>query len=215
MNGPLDIRRRKPQPGLTLLEILVVLVILSLLATMAVGVYTKEIVRARYAKARADIASLSIAVNRYYSDLGTYPPGGSRTPALTSDGSGLLQLALRSSMSGDMNNPASPRWQGPYIEWDYRQFSEADGAPIDTSTDLGDRSFRDPFGQPYAYVNFRDYSGLDGTELPASNPFAANETYYNPSSFQIISFGVDGVTLPSPSRGLDTDDVTNFQGSGF
>ncbi len=209
------LRRRA---GVTMLELLVVLLILSLLATLAVGVYTKEVVRARYARTRAEIAELEVAINRYFVDTGSYPPSGSlSTIPGAAIGSAYLQVALRASMSGNFNAPASRRWLGPYIEWDYAFLGDVTGAGLfpESSYNIGDVHLIDPFRTPYYYINSNDYALFGGTQLPTNHPFRATETFYNPTTFQIISFGQNRDTLPVPSRGLETDDVTNFEGSLF
>jgi len=214
-----------PKFGVTLLELLVVLVVLALLATISVGVYGKEILRAKYARARVEIRTLEIAITQYEIDTGQLPPSGSGltlAPAGVdtrgfAEGSGYLQVALRSSLNGQPFAPLSPRWGGPYVDWDYNRLGTADGTPttdpdFSSSTSQGLISFLDPFGFPYQYIRASDYSRRGGTELPSNSPFAATETWYGPSTFQIISVGADGETLATPERGLDNDDVTNFVG---
>src|SRR5690606_20774970 len=60
--------KNTPKSGVTLLELLVVLVIISILSTIAVGVYTKEVLRAKVARTRAEIRTLEVAINRYQID---------------------------------------------------------------------------------------------------------------------------------------------------
>src|SRR5690349_494171 len=62
--------------GFSMIELLVVILILGLLATLAVGLFSKQVEKARYAKARTTIAALELAINRYQIDVGTYPPSG-------------------------------------------------------------------------------------------------------------------------------------------
>lgn len=209
--------------GVTLLELLVVMVIISILSTIAVGVYSKEVMRARYSKARAEIRTLEVAITQYEVDTGQLPPSGSGTTLAPTainrtgiaEGSGYLQVALRSSMNGQPGNPLSRRWLGPYIDFDYNRLgSTTDGTPVTSATFTGTQgevSFLDPFGNPYLYIRSDDYAIRGGTELPSTNVFYLTETHYNPSSFQIISFGANGTTFAPPQRGLDEDDITNFR----
>jgi prepilin-type N-terminal cleavage/methylation domain-containing protein len=210
-----------PRRGVTILELMVVLVIISILSTVAVGVYSKEILRARYAKTRAEIHTLELAITRYEIDTGQYPPSGSGstiapsgiTTSGTARGSGYLQLALRNSLNNDPYEPLSSRWKGPYVEWDYNRLGLLDGTPLTDVSDTvspGNISFLDPFGYPYYYIRSSDYETRGGTELDSSSPFYPNETYYNPSTFQIISLGPNGQTYTDPGRGLEADDVSNF-----
>lgn len=66
-------RRRKTDAGLTLIELMVVVVILSLLAVVIVPRVIDRPDQARVARARADIAALSAALNLYRLDNGAYP----------------------------------------------------------------------------------------------------------------------------------------------
>lgn len=220
--------------GVTLLELLVVLGILSILSTIAVGVYTNHIQRARFAKARAEIRLLETAITQYQLDTGDFPPSGSGVtispdginPITPLYGSGYLQVALRNSLSGNLYQPLSPRWQGPYVNWDYNRMGFVDSSgnvtPI-TSTGgqtpapgsaIASISFLDPWGSPYTYIASRDYE-FEGTTLPLTHPFHDTETYYNPTTFQIISFGPNMSSGTGNDRGKEPDDISNFIGSNF
>lgn len=203
--------------ALSLLELLVVLVIISILATVAAGVYIREVARARYARARAEVATLEVSITRYFVDIGSYPPSGSSANvANNAIGSGWLHKMLRGSANDDFRNPASPRWQGPYVDWDSNRLGDVNGAPITNAATAKEAiHYLDPWGQPYHYINFRQYGTLGGTRLPASDPYAILETYYNPSSFQIWSAGQNGTTLAPGFEGTEPDDVSNFIGSNF
>src|SRR5690606_16941611 len=139
----------------------------------------------------------------YQLDVGEFPPSGSGYPAASAfEGNGRMYLALTRSMSGNTSSPASARWQGPYIDVKKLHLGDIDGIPVDqTSTTLtmGDVQILDPWGSPYRYVRSTgsaddNYTVNDATELPPSNPFAATDVYYNPTTFQVISNGRNGVT---------------------
>ena len=145
----------------TLMELLVVVLILGILATMAVGVYTSQVERARYAAARTTIAALELATTRYQLDLGEFPPSGSATGANIPDsfpfeGNGYLYLALTRSMNGNTSEPASARWQGPYIDVKKLNLGDINGIPIDDistgtgSLAMGDIQILDPGAPPTA-----------------------------------------------------------------
>lgn len=212
--------------AVTLLELLVVVLIIGILSTIATGVYSGETNRARVAATHDLIRQLEIAVTRYEVDLGSLPPSGSGTsiPPTTSrqDGSGYLHLVLVHSMSGSALTPASKLWRGPYINLTSRNLDA-------NATDASDSNVIDAWGLPVLYVESSYYatstsSFLGGTEvfsgsaptgastdLPAPNPFySRGETFYNPSTFQIISFGPDGRTLSTPYHGAAADDINNF-----
>lgn len=212
---------RRSHNGVTFLELLVVLVVISILSTIAAGVYSKEVLRAKYATTKSEIRSLEVAIAQYEADTGQLPPSGSGNPIApgpiqtvgTALGSGYLQLALRSSLNGDFRNPLSTRWIGPYINWEYSRMGSLDGTPVNSSNFSGSQgqvNFLDPYGSPYFYIRAEDYATRGGTELPGNSVFYATERYFNPSTFQLISLGPNRESLATPQRGLDGDDITNF-----
>jgi prepilin-type N-terminal cleavage/methylation domain-containing protein len=213
----------------TLVELLVVVLILGLLSTIVVGVYTNQVERARVAATRSTIAALELAINRYQIDLGDFPPSGSGSLPYalptTFEGSGYLQAALMTSLSGQSSAPGSARWQGPYITVKNDRLGNQNGQSLadpnlTASIDPGNLQFLDAWSQPFRYVRSRSVVAVDGsldrydsngaTELPASHPFVTTETYYNPNSFQLVSKGPDSATLAPPSFGTVGNDVTNF-----
>lgn len=205
----------------TLMELLVVVLILGLLATIAVGVFTNQVERARYAAARTTIAAIELAATRYQLDLGQFPPSGSETAGRPGfEGNGLLYLALTRSMNGNTSEPADARWQGPYIDVKKLHLGDLDGFSVEESSatlTMGDIQMLDPWGAPYRYVRCcgsetDNYTVNDATRLPPENPFAATDVYYNPATFQVYSMGRNGQTimLPAGQRGTEEDDVNNF-----
>lgn len=208
--------------GFTLIELLVVVLILGMLSTLAVGVYTNQVERARVAAAKASIQAIEVAINRYQVDTGSYPPSGNKTGSATStyaEGCGYLELALMHSMSGDVKHPASASWHGPYLTVKREMLGTMNGIPLEESSAApvpGMVQILDPWHQPYRYVRSGPapdrYETMGGTFLPGDNPYASTEHYYNPSTFQIVSKGPNGVTNPmeTDAYGTDGDDVTNF-----
>lgn len=229
--------KRLTQKGVTLIELMVVLFIISVLTTIAVGVYTQNISRARFAKARAEIQMLETAITQYEVDTGTLPITGNGDQfapdpvTVTSDptgniGSGYLQLALRSSMNGTPANPLSPRWNGPYIDWPINRlgFFRSDAASVDDGVagdiirldsgspiSIGLIMLLDPWGQPYQYITSDRYNDFRAAEYPEDHPFFDTERFYNPTTYQIISGGPNESTGNTfETRGLEEDDITNF-----
>ncbi|MCC5875932.1 MAG: prepilin-type N-terminal cleavage/methylation domain-containing protein [Candidatus Sumerlaeia bacterium] len=208
--------------AVTMIELLVVMAILAILSTIAAGVYSNEVIKSRYAKARAEIRTLEIAITQYEVDTGQFPPSGSGATVSPNSlnttgiaqGSGYLRVALMSSMNNNPDEPLSRRWKGPYLDWDYNQFGVFDGRRLTelegTTVQPGQISFLDPFGMPYIYINSKDYETRGGTRIPANMPSLSTNPYFNPSTFQIISMGADNETGSAPNRGLDPDDVSNF-----
>jgi len=75
---------RRGDRGLTLIELMVVVVILSILAVVIVPRVIDRPDQARVARARADIAALSAALNLYRLDNATYPTTDQGLQALVS-----------------------------------------------------------------------------------------------------------------------------------
>lgn len=92
--------RLRRDAGLTLIELMVVVVILALLAVAIVPRVIDRPDQARVARARADVAAISSALNLYRLDTGAYP----------STEQGLSALATRPT-------PAPANWaEGGYLD---------------------------------------------------------------------------------------------------
>jgi type II secretory pathway pseudopilin PulG len=219
--------------AVTLLELLAVVLIIGILSTIAVGVYTGEVRRAKIAATKDLIRQLEVAITRYEVDMGSFPPSGSGDGLIPSagnrvNGSGFLHVALVHSMSGNIHQPASPLWKGPYISFQVSQLAPEAETFFD---EPGRVNILDAFGNPIFYVQNPDYGEKNadffgGTEtftgtapagsnplLPAPNPFAGlGETYYNSAGYQLISAGPDGLSSPNEQQfwGTQVDDITNF-----
>lgn len=229
-------RRRLPiydNVGVTLLELVVVVLILGLLSTIAVNVFSGQVNRAKIAASANTIRELDVAITRYEIDTGFIPPSGSATvfvnnnnvsiSSRTREGNGLLYLALAHSLNGNALFPLSPEWQGPYIEFNEDILGEIVANAMDGFT-FGRTEILDSFNRPFVYVNADEYdvSPFIGTrlfsgprpagadpELPGNSPFAATETFYNPTTWQIYSNGPNGSTSPA-FPGAEFDDINNF-----
>jgi len=211
--------------GITLLELLVVMAILGLLATVATAVYSGHVLRAKVAAAATQIHSLELACAQYEVDTGQFPPSSSGTrlapgaidpsnvPGQGAIGCGYMITALKASLSGDPNNPSDPRWRGPYIEISQSRVGLLpNGLPLDPTVTYPMPTIQllDPWGMPYYYVRSVDYATFLGTRVPPNSPFAT-DVWFNPSTFQIVSFGPNQFSPARPNLGTDVDDPTNFR----
>ena len=206
---------KKDKYGITLIELLVVVLIVGILSTMATTVYTKHIERAKIAKTKTLISILSMAINQYEIDTGQYPVSGSGkkfNPKIVpqENGSGHLYIALTASMNGRPTAPLSNTWKGPYVTFQDTEVGNKEGKTLQDMLAEG-ISIHPPLVQIFdawdnsiLYVRSEDYGNpiFGATKYPVGHPFAVTEIYYNPTTFQLISFGRDG----NPS----SDDLRNF-----
>jgi len=203
--------------GVTLLELVVVVLIIAILTTVATPVLVGQVTRARIAVAADTIRQLEIAVARYEIDTGEFPPSGSIASASTFGtnwGNSLLMEALLHSSGGNMNSPSSPRWAGPYLEFNEEQLRVpgVNGVPAVPAADQNAASqLLDPWESPYNYYRYLDYETVFATELPTGHPFLATETWFNPRTVQLWSAGPNGTTIGTGiERGREYDDINNY-----
>ena len=185
------------QKGITLAELVIVLLIIGILAAVILPVITAKTTEARYTQAIADLDAIKTAVASFQSDMGTFPPSDN-----TFDGCTTLRKALMVGL-----DTTSLNWKGPYLDMKLQR-TDATG------------NILDPWGKPYVYVLFSDYTvtgGAIGTGM-TYGPDSANGGYFNPSSYQIYSMGMntftDLTTNPDNTgrRGTDSDDINNWWG---
>ncbi len=91
-------RRRSAPAAFTLIELLLVLVILAILAAVIVPKFTGRTLQAQQSAAKADIASLKVALAAYETDNGQFPTSQQGLQALVENPGGL------------------PNWKSPYID---------------------------------------------------------------------------------------------------
>lgn len=94
-------RKNKYKAGFTLIEIMIVVIILAILAAAVIPRLTGRTQQAKESRAKADIETLSLALDLYSIDNGFFP---STTQGLA---------ALRSRPSSP---PTPTNWRGPYIK---------------------------------------------------------------------------------------------------
>ena len=203
-----------------MVELLVVVLIVGILASLAVGVYTGQVQRARFAAARDLIYELELAVDRYQIDTGEYPGSGSGTLLAPTPitfrqaaGSGYMHLSLVKSMNGQASAPLSATWLGPYIELSDDQVGSLSGIRLRDILIQGGSlaapqvQVLDPWDGAIYYIRSDEYSTFNGAPYPSNHPLLTpTETYYNPTTYQIISFGPDHIRNDGPN----SDDVRNF-----
>lgn len=130
-----DTRAKTKDDGFSLLELMVVVVILSVLALVIVPRVIDRPDQARAARAQADIAAISSAVNLYRLDNFRYPTTDQGLAALVSAPTS-EPLAQNWATGGYMDRLPVDPWGTPYqflapgVHGDFDVFSYgADGAP--------------------------------------------------------------------------------------
>lgn len=202
------VRKPRRRAGFTLLELMAVLLILGILMAFFVTGGMGLLSDAKSKEARQNLHALTAHLLAYRSRMGDYP--SDRLPPGTSD-NGLnaaaeaLYLALF-----DAKYDGEP----PDESWLVNTDGDATSKSL---TRLPDRSLfeiGDPWGNPVAYFDFRNYAVAEASLLagaesevaeqklrPAKNPTTGN--WYEPNGFQLISAGEDG------EFGTE-DDIANY-----
>lgn len=150
----------RPAAGFTLIELLVVIAVVGVLAALTLSISSGARERAARERARAELAVLATALERYRTDYGAYPQ-------ISGDPASLWQaLSGRLSPSGAPDNR--------------RPFATLSGLTLDEAGEY----LIDPWGAAYHYQFFRSgvrsgfrlYSpGPDGRHLPPDTSGIINE----------------------------------------
>ena len=115
-------RRRRPQPGFTLVELLVVMVILGLLVGIAAPVAINYVSKAKSDVARIQIQTITASLDLFRLDLGRYPSSEEGLAALVRAPVG---LANWKGPYIEGKGPPSDPWDRPYI---YQRASQSSSA---------------------------------------------------------------------------------------
>ena len=112
--------------GFTLVEMLAVVAIIALLAGMLLPALSKARIRARVAKAKAEMLNIRVSIEQYYADYSTYP-----TNYRVTDTKGLNKLE-EDTKSYISSVPTDPFSSSSYYQ--YYCNDEVDGTTDDTAT---------------------------------------------------------------------------------
>jgi general secretion pathway protein G len=143
--------RSRNDDGFTVAELLIVMAIIAMLAGLVLS--TAGYVRKKSARARAEaeIAAISTALENYKADNGAYPRD-SATDNLDASATNLsdyqaASLKLYEYLSGDSDDNRTPEAK-VYFAFKPNQLS-----PVDQAQPVN--ALRDPFGNPYAYSTMK------------------------------------------------------------
>jgi prepilin-type N-terminal cleavage/methylation domain-containing protein len=191
--------------GFTLIEMLVVIVILGILMSLAVVGVNAALNTARVTKTEAIIEQLSGCLETYRLRWGDYPP------------TSLSEFKV--ALPNEVNNGAeamtaclASRQKGGSLLGNIRddQYANVDGDSTSRNLtdwffgDLSLREIADSYGQPLAYMHWKDYAKAEPSlrryRFDAASPevlieperSAGTRTFLRPDKFQIQSVGKDG-----------------------
>ncbi len=136
---------KKFSTGFTLIELLIVVAIIAILAAIAIPNFLQAQTRAKVSRAEADMRALSTALETYYVDHNTYPPGhhedGDMIPYDERLNPLTTPIAYVTSIPMDPFQDSRPGWsdydlhQGHFDYWpmmyiDPPRYHEVFGGPI-------------------------------------------------------------------------------------
>jgi type IV pilus assembly protein PilE len=94
-------QRYRHNQGFTLIELMIVVVVVSLLAMVAIPSYNKSIAKARRGDAQASLSNLAAAMERYFTEEGSYV--GAAGPVATPTATGSPNIYhTQSPVDGDI-----------------------------------------------------------------------------------------------------------------
>ncbi len=196
-------RPHRRSHAFTLLELLTVVAILALLAAISFGVIRSTKQRANTARAKAELALLSQALEDYKRHYGDYPQTGpsaanpQRVTGTVGPGANTAQARLFNALIG-VYGPSNfnTRLNGPFlvditkltveVPLNNAAFAVASGSP--PAKQAVNNAFLDPWGNRYLY--FYKVATVPGRPAVWTAP-----------SFVLYSTGPDGAstTLPNPA----------------
>jgi len=171
-----------PKGAFTLIELLVVIAIIAVLASLILGVsgYVQE--KAGNSRAEAEIHALSLALESYKQDNGTYPEGIPTGDLFNDKSTQKLMDAL--NPVGGAPNDVNPTGK-IYFEIPPKMFNDYSSKKTADDVRKNAEYLVDPFGNPYHYF-FKADDAAAGTA--AENPVTHSQNN-GPQFFDLWSYG--------------------------
>lgn len=174
--GP--VRRRLGIGGFTLLELLAVIAIIAVLTGIVIGVGRRASESGKIARAKAELAVLSAALESYKRQYGDYPQAGTTNRALTSSPAQLNDANVRlfHALTGSLGPTLRPVEGRSWIELAKFTLEEGQFSQQVASATLAPNALLDPWGNRYVYY-YRD---------------TGSGTAWTAQSYVLYSVGPDG-----------------------
>lgn len=160
-----------PQRAFTLLELLAVIAIIALLTGIVIGVGRRASESGKIARAKAELAVISAALESYKRQYGDYPQAGATNFALptTELNEGHANVRLYNALTGYYGprlNELAPRGRA-FIEL-ARFSTETAAAGMATALSTGSErnALLDPWGNRYVYY-YRSNAGANAWQNPS------------------------------------------------
>lgn len=209
--------------GFTLVEVLVVIAILSVLGGL-ITVSVRAVRKSADLKiAKSEIQLLEQSALSYKNAFGDYPP-----TSVSHSISGLKGNRANAGIESLILHVMARKKGGPFHEefadkrlenFDSDRLTAKAQKKLKTELNLAWNTpnlleYCDLWGNPFVYIHHRDYSlknkqivqTIDGVSSAVASKSKKTGTFYKPSTFQIWSFGPDGVN--DNGKG---DDITSWE----
>lgn len=174
-------KKLKFTQSFTLIELIAVMIIIMIIAGLIVGVGSSARKRALETRAESMIAALEVAIGMYHTDTGEYPPDDDDTPP------------------PDTNSPSAIL----YDRLTNTEYNDGLGDPDDIN------------GWKGPYMEFKDKDINTNEEIvdPWKNRYIYEEdpAQGNTESFNLWSWGANGINNSANPDGDCGDDITNWK----
>lgn len=174
--------------GFSLVELLIVIGIIGILAgtlILSLQVYS---IRAREARTRATISELEIHLEHYNTEKRRYPLANELVSELRQDDQqGVPYYEFRADSLG-----------GPGVDYQLVRIMDPSSGALSVLSPPSGQFVLDGFERPLYYIPADQYGEtpfriMVWDDTNGNSVADANETYYNPSTYQIWSAGHDGI----------------------
>lgn len=120
----------KLRSGFSLLELIVVLTVIGIIGTFSYNKFTEIMMEAKSEQLATQLNKVEVALNKYYSELGTYPLDINWLLTDSMDDTSIKYDSLSLKLEGGVEDPdVINYWSGPYIN-DMKIVEKATGKTV-------------------------------------------------------------------------------------